>query len=80
MGPIEVKGEKYSGLVPMTAFKGLSDEEISAVLTYVRNSFGNQASVISADRVKAVREATAQQQGFLNPQELLETHPHPSPR
>ena len=34
---------------------GMTDEESAAVLTYVRNSFGNKASVISAEQVKKVR-------------------------
>jgi mono/diheme cytochrome c family protein/glucose/arabinose dehydrogenase/lysophospholipase L1-like esterase len=76
LGPIEVSGQKYAGLVPMTPFRGLSDEEIAAVLTYVRNSFGNQASVITPDQVRAVREATKDQTGFYNAAQLLEQFPH----
>ncbi len=53
LGPIEVKGSKYPGQVPMTQFRGLSDDEIAAVLTYVRNAFGNKASVITPAKVKA---------------------------
>ena len=60
----------------MTPFKGLGDDEIAAVLTYVRNSFGNEASVVSPDRVKAVRAATADRQGFYDPEVLLKEHPH----
>jgi mono/diheme cytochrome c family protein/glucose/arabinose dehydrogenase len=76
-GPMEVKGESYSGLVPMTGFEGLlDDDEIAAVLTYTRNSFGNQASVISPAQVKRVREETRDHQGFFSPAELLELHPH----
>ena len=75
-GPIEVKGRKYPGLVPMTPFKGLlNDEEIAAVLTYVRNSFGNKASVIKPEMVKKIRAATASQAGFYRPEELLQAHP-----
>lgn len=75
MGPITVKGTDYRGLVPMTAFKGLTDEEIAGVLTYVRNSFGNQASVVMPETVKAVRAATMDQKGFYQPAELLKQHP-----
>ena len=65
------------GLVPMTAFgKMLSDEEVAAVLTYVRNSFGNKAGIIDADQVKKVREATKDQDGFYQPADLLKLHPH----
>lgn len=76
LGPITVKGVDYQGLVPMTAFNALSDEEIAAVLTYVRNSFGNEASVISPQQVQRVRAATAKQQGFYRPEDLLKAHPH----
>lgn len=71
MGPIEVNGKKYPGNVPMTPFgKMLNDEQIAAVLTYVRKSFGNDASVISAEKVKEVREATKDKTGFYSPSEL----------
>ena len=76
MGPIEVNGTKYAGQVPMTPFEGmLNDEEVAAVLTYVRNSFGNKASAISPDKVKAVREAIKDKTGFYSPDELLKQHP-----
>ncbi|MCM8528138.1 MAG: c-type cytochrome, partial [Lentisphaeraceae bacterium] len=77
MGPIEVKGQKYPGLVPMTPFEGmLNNEEMAAVLTYVRNSFGNKASAISPDKVKEVRAKIKGKTGFYSPEELLKMHPH----
>lgn len=76
MGPIEVKGKAYPGQVPMTAFRQLSDGELAAVLTYVRNSFKNQASVITPAKVKEVREATKARAGFYAPDRLLKEHPH----
>jgi mono/diheme cytochrome c family protein len=75
MGPITVKGTDYRGLVPMTAFKGLSDEEIAGALTYVRNTFGNKAPAVMPETVRAVRDATIDQKGFYQPAELLEQHP-----
>lgn len=76
-GPIAVLGKEFPGQVPMTPFGGmLNDNEIAAVLTYVRNSFGNKASVITPDKVKAVRAATKDKQGFYSPEELLKAHPH----
>jgi len=75
-GPIEVNGNKYAGQVPMTPFGGmLNDEEVAAVLTYVRNAFGNQAPAITPDKVKAVREATKEIKTFYTPAELLGQHP-----
>ena len=76
-GPINVKGKEYPGQVPMTPFGGiLGDRDIAAVLTYVRNSFGNMASVISEKKVREVRAATKGKHGFYNPGELLKAHPH----
>ena len=76
LGPIEVKGKAYPGQVPMTGFRALSDEDIAAVLTYARNSFGNEASMVSPERVAKVREATKGDSSFYAPSELLKEHPH----
>ncbi|MBK8504363.1 MAG: c-type cytochrome [Saprospiraceae bacterium] len=76
MGPIEIKGKEYPGNVPMTPFGGLmNDHEIAAVLTYVRNSFTNRASVISPEKVALVRAETADKKGFYLADELLAQHP-----
>jgi mono/diheme cytochrome c family protein/glucose/arabinose dehydrogenase len=75
-GPIEVAGENYPGQVPMTAFGNmLSDEEVAAVLTYVRNSFGNEAAPVTPDKVKEVRNTVKGKKGLYTPAELLEEHP-----
>ncbi|HRQ89614.1 MAG TPA: cytochrome c, partial [Bacteroidia bacterium] len=74
-GPMEVNGTVYDpakGVPPMTAFKAiLSDKEIAAVLTFVRNTWGNEAPVVTPEQVKAVREATKDVQMFLKPEDLL---------
>ena len=76
-GPMTVLNRDYKGLVPMTPFEGLmNDYEVAAVLTYVRNRFGNRGSVISAKKVKEVRAAIAKQDGFYTAEELLKLHPH----
>jgi mono/diheme cytochrome c family protein len=75
-GPIEVAGQKYSGQVPMTPFGAmLKDEEVAAVLTYVRNSFGNKAPAVLPEKVKKVRAAAKAKKGFYTPAELLKVHP-----
>jgi len=53
-GPIQVKGKTYDNEMPALGSQ-LTDEEIAAVLTYVRSSFGNQAGPVSVDVVKAAR-------------------------
>jgi len=75
-GPIKVKGVEYPGKIPMISFKFLTDEELAAVLTYARNSFGNKGTVITAAKVKAIREATKDKGIKLyTPEELLKLHP-----
>lgn len=75
-GPMSVIGHQYDGQVPMMAFKGLlTDEEIAQVLTYVRNAFGNKAPVIQPSKVKEIREATKEKEGFYTPDELLKEYP-----
>lgn len=50
---VEIEDETYSAI--MVPHKELSDQQIADVLTYVRNSWTNKASHVTADEVKAVR-------------------------
>jgi glucose/arabinose dehydrogenase/mono/diheme cytochrome c family protein len=52
--PIEINGEIYQNIMPPHAF--LTDHQISDVLTFVRNSWGNDASAVTAEEVAEVRE------------------------
>lgn len=56
-GPTKVLGKDY-GLVPMPPM-GLDDQQAADVLTYVRKTFGENASAITAEEVKAVRAKNA---------------------
>lgn len=70
-GPITVAGKAYDGHVPMTPFEGLlDDKELAAVLTYVRNSFGNQATAIEEAQVTATRANIRGKKGFYLAHEL----------
>lgn len=51
-GQIEVNGFSYNGVMP--AFDQLSNEEIAAVLTYTRKSFGNNFQKILPDQVREI--------------------------
>ncbi len=53
-GPIEVAGQSYNSAMPGLAAQ-LSDEEVAAVATHIRVSFGNNASAISIEDVARVR-------------------------
>jgi mono/diheme cytochrome c family protein/glucose/arabinose dehydrogenase len=75
-GPIEVNGKTYPGQVPMTPFEGLlTDNEVAAVLTYIRKSFGNDGGPIYPEKVAAIRNRIKDKEGFYTPEELLEIHP-----
>jgi mono/diheme cytochrome c family protein len=52
-GELKVNGKTYS--TPMNAIE-LSDEQVSDVLNYVRNSFGNKGPAIKPEEVKALRK------------------------
>lgn len=54
-GEIVVNGQTYN--MPMPGMN-LSDEQVTHVLNYVRNSWGNEGEVVSFEEVKAVREKT----------------------
>jgi nitrite reductase (NO-forming) len=53
-GPITVNGNPYDGVMPPVL---LTDEQVANVLTYVRNSWGNQGEAVSPHEVTRVREA-----------------------
>lgn len=52
-GKIEVKGESYNQEMASSEF--LSDEEVSAVLTYIRKSFGNHSEEVTSEEVFSMR-------------------------
>jgi mono/diheme cytochrome c family protein len=52
-GPLEVAGQTYN--VPMAALPDLKDAEVADVLTYVRQSWSNDAAPVSAETVRQVR-------------------------
>ncbi len=78
-GPIEVNGQHFDpskGVPPMMGFGGLlNDEELAAVLSYVRQSFGNNGPFITPNQVKQVRAATAERVNFYMTDEILKEHP-----
>ncbi len=71
-GPITVKGQQYNQQgTTMTPFGGtFNDEQIAAVLSYVRNEWGNKADVVKPEQVKKVRAETTSRQTNWTPQEL----------
>jgi mono/diheme cytochrome c family protein/glucose/arabinose dehydrogenase len=78
-GPINVKGKLYdpkNGVPPMMGFEAmLRDDEVAAVLTYIRNSFGNSAPAVKPEKVKEIREAIKDKKDFYTVDNLLKQHP-----
>lgn len=70
-GPITVSGGQY-GEGAMPAFKdAFSDEQIAAVLSYVRQEWGNKAGPVKPEQVKAIRAAIASKGDSWNAVDLL---------
>lgn len=56
-GPVVVKGVTYNGIMPPATFD--SDEDLAAVMTFVRNSWGNAAGPVTPEQVAKVKQDTA---------------------
>ena len=60
----------------MTAFKSLLDDKDAAALaTYVRNTWGNEASGVTPENVGKVRAATKSRDKVWQAEELLKLYP-----
>ena len=68
-GKIEVRGEIYNNQMP--AWKQLSDYDIAAVLTHIRQSWDNDSPAVAPSTITAVREEIAEQTQPFDPAELL---------
>lgn len=61
-GPITVKGTEYNFPAGMAPMAYQTDEQIAAVLTYVRNNFGNKAPAVKPEQVAALRSEVGKPQ------------------
>jgi mono/diheme cytochrome c family protein len=75
-GPIEVDGRTYNLEMPPQGGV-LPDDQIAAILTHVRSSWGNQAGKVTTEFVKATRDANADRKAPWTAAELLKLHPLP---
>lgn len=65
-GPLTVKGQQFNSLMPAYGLGiTMSDAEVAAVLSYVRSSWGNKASAVTAADVARVREETKGHSGAM---------------
>jgi mono/diheme cytochrome c family protein len=75
-GPLELNGQAFNN--SMVPWKGtLSDQEIADVLTYIRKNkaWGNDASEVTAEQVKAVEAKLGSRSAPFTPQELMKVNP-----
>ena len=54
-GKVAVAGQSFNGVMPPWGTQ-LSDQQIADVVTFVRSSWGNTASAVTADQVSAVKK------------------------
>jgi glucose/arabinose dehydrogenase/mono/diheme cytochrome c family protein len=82
-GKMTFQGKQYgdvaAGQAAMTPLgQMLKDNEIAGVLTYVRQSWGNNLPPVTAAQVKKVREANKARTAMYTPEEILKEHPLPA--
>jgi mono/diheme cytochrome c family protein len=69
-GGIKVEGKDWSlSMAAMGA--GLSDSDLASVLTYIRGSWGNTASAVTADDVKQIRAIINKSPGAMTGDQLM---------
>ncbi|WP_170864298.1 DUF7133 domain-containing protein [Fodinibius roseus] len=67
-GRAEERGEEMTSVMPGHDY--LSNEDLAAILTYIRNAWDNKASPIDPETVREVREETRDKSGTWSPDEL----------
>jgi nitrite reductase (NO-forming) len=60
-GPVTVNGQEYNSVMP--PMSQLNDDEIANILTFVRNSWGNEGEGVSAAEVTEARAQTVRPPG-----------------
>jgi nitrite reductase (NO-forming) len=60
-GPVTVNGKAFNSVMP--PMSQLNDDEVANILTYVRNSWGNQDAQVSASEVAEIRKSTKRPAG-----------------
>lgn len=70
-GPVTVKGQRFESVMPAYGLGiEMSDDEVAAVLTYVRSAWGNTASAVTPQDVARVRAEPRSQAGAVTADEL----------
>ncbi|MEO5915302.1 MAG: c-type cytochrome [Luteolibacter sp.] len=75
-GPVDVLGKTYNLEMPPQGAV-LPDDQLAAILTYVRSAWGNQAGPVTADQVKTIRATVSDRNAPWTAEEILKLHPLP---
>ena len=75
-GPVDVLGKTYNLEMPPQGAV-LPDDQLAAILTYVRSAWGNQAGAVTPDFVKTVRASVTDRNTAWTAEEILKLHPLP---
>jgi mono/diheme cytochrome c family protein len=78
MGPIEVKGKKYTPAAAMPGLKlapGISDAQLADVATFVRHAWNNRKGAVNAETIGGVRRELGDREVVFTPEELLKAYP-----
>ena len=71
-GPFKIKGEDWNPSAAMPPFgSAFSDQQVAGIISFVRQSWGNNAPAVKPEQVKAVREATTSRTAPWTMDELL---------
>ena len=72
-GTIRVKGAVYNNQMP--AWNTLKDEQVSSILTYIRQAWGNSAPPITKDQITAARKESEPHTEAYTEAELMKIQP-----
>jgi len=79
-GPIEVSGKLYTPAVPMLAIgdqmpgdENQKSESMAAIISYIRKTFGNNASQVTPEQVLKVRAEIKDRNTYFSAEELKAT-------
>jgi mono/diheme cytochrome c family protein len=71
-GPITVSGKQFGQAAMLPWRDALTDEDIAAVLTYVRSTWGNNAPAVKPEQAKEIRGAIKDRPSNFTADELLQ--------
>ena len=75
-GPVEVFGRTYNLEMPPQGAV-LPDDQVAAILTHVRSTWGNRAGPVAAGQVKTIRASIQDRATPWTAPEILKLHPFP---